>query len=61
MVFEKCPHCKVSLQGDLIPMEHREYYGNNTHFSRLISVYDHNEDRSVAYRCPDCEHEWKRE
>lgn len=29
-------------------------------FKREISVYDRARDRTVSYRCPDCDHEWPR-
>lgn len=36
-------------------------YGTDaTHYSRVIAVYDQAQDRTVAWRCPSCEHEWPR-
>lgn len=29
-------------------------------FSRAIGLYDRDRDKTVAWRCPDCGHEWKR-
>lgn len=29
-------------------------------FKREIAIYDRDRDRTVAYRCPDCGHEWNR-
>lgn len=56
---EKCRHCGAALLGNPIPEEARHSYGA-THFSRKISVYDTELDRTVAYRCPDCKGEWLR-
>lgn len=56
---EQCPHCGVSLQGDPIPEPSQPMYGA-THFSRKIGIYSRETDRTVAWRCPDCEKEWPR-
>jgi hypothetical protein len=29
-------------------------------WGRLIGIYDDVKDRTVAWRCPDCNHEWPR-
>ena len=29
-------------------------------WGRAIGIYSMEKDRTVAYRCPDCGHEWKR-
>ena len=29
-------------------------------WGREIGIYDMGEDRTVAWRCPDCNHEWPR-
>lgn len=57
--LEFCPHCKVNLQGDPIP-EHQQYLFGVTHFSRAISLYDIDKDRTVAFKCPDCGGRWDR-
>ena len=49
-----CPACGADWTGAEIKHEVRKYYGNNTHFSRCVLVYDMERDRSVAYYCPDC-------
>ena len=51
---EKCPSCKANLRGKPIPEKYQQYYGNLTHYSRLISVYDENRDCTIAWKCPDC-------
>lgn len=57
---EICPYCQVSLIGDPIPDESRQYYGSNTHFSRVIALYSRERDMTVAWRCPDCLKKWDR-
>lgn len=51
---DACPHCKADLRDKLIPDDAREYFGNATHYSRRISIYDRERDRTVGWRCPDC-------
>lgn len=29
-------------------------------WGRQLGIYDRDLDRTVAYRCPDCKHEWSR-
>lgn len=33
---------------------------NGRRFRREIGIYDMGRDMTVAFRCPDCLHEWKR-
>ena len=47
---QNCPQCN----SDLRDVEH------GPPFKREISVYCRDRDRTVAYRCPDCDHEWPR-
>jgi predicted RNA-binding Zn-ribbon protein involved in translation (DUF1610 family) len=54
-----CPKCKVNLRGGLIPKKIRHHYGA-THWGRELGRYDYRLDRTVAWQCPDCKHEWKR-
>jgi len=60
VIMIKCPKCKASLRGKRIPEKHREAYGNATHFSRVIGLYDRNLDRTTHWKCPDCGHVWLR-
>jgi hypothetical protein len=61
MTPQTCPACGISLQGKPIGAEHLKFYGTDaTHYSRVIAVYDQAQDRTVAWRCPSCEHEWPR-
>lgn len=55
-----CPKCQASLQGEPIPLAQQEAYGGVTHFDRRIAVYDRDLDRTMAWKCPDCGHEWPR-
>lgn len=50
-----CPHCACSLVDIEIPVENRKYYGNKTHFSRVIGMSSLWFDRMLAYKCPDCD------
>lgn len=56
-----CPACGSDLRGEPVPEKSREDYGGITHFRRVIAVYSWEQDRTVAWRCPDCDHEEKRE
>lgn len=60
MTEEYCPSCGANLQGEPIPEEYREYYGEQTHYSRKIGRYDYDEDRIVEWQCPDCMDIWIR-
>lgn len=67
--FERgnCPACQVSWQGEPIPAKHAEYYGDATHFSRVIRVeygldipQQYWYDGTSEYRCPDCQARFNR-
>ena len=60
MTPDTFPNCHANLQGDEIPEDAREHYGGKTHYRRTIAIYNAQEDRTVAWRCPDCGHEWER-
>ncbi|MED1643042.1 hypothetical protein P4U99_07545 [Brevibacillus agri] len=53
-----CPYCGISLQGEPIPIERRPSYGNFTHFSRKIGIYNDTFDRTDRWLCRDCGGEW---
>lgn len=57
---EFCPNCKVDFMGWAIPQEDWHCFGARFG-SRKFLVYDIDKDETVAYRCPDCQHEWDRE
>lgn len=52
---DQCPLCKVEL-GD----SWRERDGRLIFGSRRIGIYDRDQDRTVAWKCPDCNGEWPR-
>lgn len=53
-----CPHCKVSLLGELIPDDIRQYY-SGIHWKREIGVeVPEKYDGIWYYYCPDCKGEW---
>jgi predicted RNA-binding Zn-ribbon protein involved in translation (DUF1610 family) len=51
---DNCPKCGASWIGEPIPEKDRATYGA-THFGRVIGEYDDEADRTVAWKCPDCE------
>lgn len=72
-----CPNCKMNLDGDLIWDTFMERYGdeakadetaaqygatrNKGRWGKAISLYSLDEDRTVARKCPECDHQWERE
>jgi predicted RNA-binding Zn-ribbon protein involved in translation (DUF1610 family) len=59
---DECPKCGANLLGDPIPQESIDagHYGDHTHFSRRIAIYDPGLDRTVQWMCPDCGERWNR-
>ena len=57
---EHCPKCNADFDGGEIPENIREYYSPPYRWSRKIGIYDYGKDRTVAWKCPDCGHEWGR-
>ncbi len=53
-----CPFCYASLRGAPVPT--KGGFSGYQFFSRVFSVYDFAKDRTVAWRCPDCNFEWER-
>ncbi len=49
-----CKKCGADFLDKEIPLEHREHYGDSTHFSRRMAFYDQDLDRTTSYGCPDC-------
>lgn len=72
-----CPGCGADLNGGLIWQTFADrghtdaeadriaalYGATRTHgqWGRQIAIYSQGRDRTAAYRCPDCEHEWPRD
>lgn len=55
-----CPQCGGDWRDGEIPEDKRETYGEATHFSKLIGIYDSHRDRTVEWMCPYCRHRWPR-
>lgn len=55
LTVNACPACGSSWIGKPIPKDQQQLFGGETHYSRCIGFYDDVTDRTVAYRCPDCE------
>lgn len=64
-----CPSCSASFVGAAIPEASIQmgWYPKTcndckkpNHFSRVQGIYDWHLDLTVAWRCPDCQHEWSR-
>jgi len=71
-----CPNCGTNLDGGSIYEHFLKEYGDEKkaletaamygadkekgQWGRQLAIYDRDLDRTVAYRCPDCKHEWKR-
>ena len=72
-----CPSCNTNLDGGSIfesfmekyndrakALEVAEMYGateTKGQWGRAIGLYSLEKDRTVKYRCPDCNHEWERQ
>lgn len=72
----KCPHCHADLNGDFIWQtfidqgetegtadEWAHHYGatrTEGRWGRAIGLYDRDLDRTVRWKCPDCDGEWPR-
>ena len=59
-VPESCPNCQASFQGEPIPEMFRSFYGNHTHYSRILSMTNLATDRVENWQCPDCNYKWER-
>ena len=60
--IDNCPKCGVSFIGDPIPEDIVEFYAG-THWRREIGIdggYMGIYDGIVAFKCPDCGHEFPR-
>ena len=62
--MEACPVCKVSWRGEPIPQESIDngfYDASSKFFSKVMSLYSREEDRTFAYCCPSCSITWDRD
>src|SRR5262245_3078172 len=55
-----CPRCQADLRGQGNSLADRPLFDDKTHFSRVIGIYGHQADATVAWHCPDCGYEWAR-
>ncbi len=71
-----CPNCKVDLDGGSIWEHFFKEKGSEEEATRIaamygatkekgqwgreIGIYSMETDRTVAWKCPDCGHEWER-
>ena len=54
MTLDKCDKCGVSFDDGPIPDDIRHLYQSDR-WNRAIGIYDLGQDRTVAYKCPDCD------
>ena len=58
---DTCPHCDADLRGQEIDPQYRDWYGGETHYSRVIGVEVRGLYDGVLYwQCPDCGKSWNR-
>ncbi len=55
-----CPSCNANFRGDEIPEKYRDFYGGETHYSRVIGLTDMHTDATTRWLCPDCKFIWPR-
>lgn len=55
----QCPNCKADLTAGAIPEAIKEHYGGKVSFTRCISIYDIELDKTTSWECPDCGYEWE--
>jgi hypothetical protein len=59
--IDNCPKCNANFIGGPIPEDQQEFYGGATNWRREIGIdggYMGLYDGTVAYKCPDCGHEF---
>ena len=59
--IETCPACGASWKDKPIPEKSRHLFGNSEWFSRVIAISSWQQDRCIAYQCPDCHTCWDRD
>jgi DNA-directed RNA polymerase subunit RPC12/RpoP len=57
---EFCPACGTRWWDKPIPKEYRENYSPPYWYSRVIALYDRDDDATFGYKCPDCDTFFKR-
>lgn len=66
--YEECPECGVSWVGYEIPEEHREMFGNKTHYKKTVIGTEYGHDAPAGYHydgisewmCTACQTRWGR-
>ena len=59
--LEACPKCESNWVDKLIPSESQWLFGDAKFFSRVIGISSFQQDRCIAWQCPDCSTCWDRD
>lgn len=59
--LESCPKCEADWRGEPIPYESQYLFGDARFFSRVIGISSLQQDRCIAWQCPDCSTCWDRD
>jgi hypothetical protein len=59
--LKHCPECGSLWHDKPIPEKSRWLFGNSEWFSRVIAISSWQQDRCIAYQCPDCHTCWDRD
>jgi hypothetical protein len=59
--LESCPKCEADWRGEPIPVESQHLFGDARFFSRVIAISSLQQDRRIAWQCPDCSTCWDRD
>lgn len=55
-----CPECNSLWHEQPIPEKSQHLFGDAKFFSRVIGMYSREQDRTIAWQCPDCHAYWDR-
>lgn len=53
-----CPVKGCDLKGPPIPEQYLNLYGGARYYSRVLSHYSREKDRTTSFLCPDCGATW---
>jgi len=56
--YERCPTCKMNLDGGMIPVERRGLYYGAERYSKLIRYPAISSDHADRLKCPFCKKEF---
>lgn len=59
-IEENCPSCGHNFDAGSIPVETWHYYSPPFRWSSKMAIYSRELDRTIAWRCQKCGHEWER-